>query len=123
MYPIQIREGHGNGPEIDFTAAVRVAMGTDERVSRVVVTAVYAEDVTRGRVTHQAGDPIFAMDAEVHARRIRFGEDHDAEVSMAGPGAHSPEVAMARAQAYMLAAQIAAAANAAAAALAAAQAI
>lgn len=122
MYPIQIRESAGNGNEIDFATAVKMAMGTDERVSRVVVTAVYAEDTDGGKdcrnrpILYKAGESVFGMDAEVHARRVRFGQDHDAEISMSAGGSHSPEVAIVRAQCYMLAAQIAAAANAATAA-------
>jgi hypothetical protein len=113
MYPIQIRQDHANGFEIDFATAVNMAMGANEEICRVVVTAVHTEAGTI------AGTPVSGMDAEVYARRIKYGEDSDAQVSISGIMSHSPEVAMLRAQCYMLAAQIAAAANAAAAAKAA----
>jgi hypothetical protein len=125
MYPIKIRADHANGAELDFAAAVQAAMAKgDERTARIIVTAVYAEDTKVGSRYGDARDiasrntPVFGLDAEIMCRRIKYGENDDATVSIAGIQSHSPEVAMIRAQCYLLAAQIAAAANAAAAATA-----
>lgn len=112
MYEIKIREGHDNGTELEFAEAVRLAMGTDERVARIMVALADPAE---------AGKALFGMSAEIYCRSIRYGEDSDARVQVSGAASHSPEIGMARAQAYMLASQIAAAANAAAAALRSAQ--
>src|SRR5260221_2125283 len=126
MHPIQIREGSQYGAEIDFATAVQYALtGADEngceRITRLSVTAVYAEDTQTGTrkgepIISEAGTPVFGYDAEVTCRRTKFGENEDATVSISGIQSHSPEAALVRIQCYTLAAQIAAAANGAAAA-------
>jgi hypothetical protein len=125
MYPIKIRAGHDNGAELTFKEAVQTALGQTPQ-TRIVVTAVYAEDTDTGQlnnhkqpITHKAGEPVFGLDAEVICRRIRFGQNDDAAVSIGGIASHSPEVADVRIACYQLAAKIAFAANVAAGALAA----
>lgn len=113
MYPVKI---FANGTEVSFRDAVQLAMGTRAQVSFLSVTAVYAEDTEVGRDIFAAGEPVVGMDVDLYARRVQFGDDTDATVSIGGISSHSPERAMVRIQAYTLAAQIAAAANAAAAA-------
>jgi hypothetical protein len=114
---IKIREDHENGTELDFQAAVQAALGTG-RATRVVVTLVHEQDTDSGRayggkpITHKAGEAIFGMQAEVMARRAKYGQDEDATVSISGIASHDPVTAVARAQCYMLAAEIATTANA-----------
>jgi hypothetical protein len=122
MYPIRIRADHENGTDLSLTEAVQVAIGNGLSCNRICVTAVYAEDTegdkNRAGVAriYKTGEAVFGMDAEVHTKRTRFGDDQSATVSISGISSHSPELAMIRVQCYMIAAQIAAAANAAAAA-------
>jgi hypothetical protein len=121
MYPIKIRADHENGRELTLAEATRAAMNLDGQTTRIFVTAVYAEDTNGGLdfhkrpIVHPAGQAVFGLDAEIQSRRVRFGENVDAAVSISGIASHSPEIAMLRAQCYVTAAQIAAAANAAAA--------
>jgi hypothetical protein len=124
MYPVMIRENSANGPGLTFAAAVRAAMGGDPHIARIYVTAVHAADAPGPvrhpgeRAVYKAGDAVPGLYAEVEPRCVRYGDMDDALVSIGGIAGHSAEVAMLRAQAYVLAAQIAAAANAAAAAVA-----
>jgi hypothetical protein len=105
MNMIQIRKGHENGEEVTFTEAVVVAMSIDPR--NFTILHVVAVDPGTGKAE-------FGIGAELRPREVRYGQDDDATVSIGGIASHSPEVAMVRAECYMLAAQIAAAANAAA---------
>jgi hypothetical protein len=119
-HDIKIRANSTSGADLTFEQAVELAAGTDPRVGRVAVTAVYAEDGDQGTGgrpgPHKAGEPVWALDAEVQCRQVRFGEDADATVNISGWSSHSTELAAYRILCYTLATRIAVAANKAAAA-------